>query len=143
MTPFTLGALAGLPSCMLSVPANAQATDDTNSETKVKLSSQLGHAIEFSGYFQINKWLDQGIEYIISTEESVAFAMLHTEDERSQFFVDFWLRRDPTPTPRQMNIAMNTIAASPTPMSILPPEYPGWRTDRGMVYVKFGLGMKS
>jgi len=78
------------------------------------------------------------VVYIITQEELEAFKQLSNNDERDHFIEDFWARRDPTPdTPenefkdehyRRLTYANEHFAAG----------MPGWRTDRGMIYIKFG-----
>jgi len=83
-------------------------------------------------------WLDQDVRYIITPEEEQAFKLLGTDEERDEFIEQFWLRRDPTPdTPenefreehyRRIQYANEHFAAG----------VPGWRTDRGRIYVVWG-----
>ncbi len=63
-----------------------------------------------------------------------------TDDERSQFIQQFWLRRDPTPgtpenefkTEHYRRIAYaNERFSTQTGMA-------GWKTDRGRIYIEFG-----
>jgi GWxTD domain-containing protein len=84
------------------------------------------------------KWLDEDVVYIISEEEKAVFQKLTTGDERDQFIEQFWVRRDTDPsTPenefkeehyRRVQYANDRFAAG----------IPGWRTDRGRVYIQFG-----
>jgi GWxTD domain-containing protein len=83
-------------------------------------------------------WLNEDVKYIISDEEISAFKQLSNDDERDQFIEQFWLRRDPTPDTvenefkeehyRRIAYANEHFAAGKQ----------GWRTDRGMIYVKYG-----
>jgi GWxTD domain-containing protein len=71
-------------------------------------------------------------------EELQAFKQLSNDDERDQFIEQFWLRRDPTPDTieneykeehyRRIAYANERFAAG----------IPGWRTDRGRIYIIFG-----
>jgi GWxTD domain-containing protein len=84
------------------------------------------------------KWLDEDVRWIISDEELQTFKQLSNDDEREQFIEQFWLRRDPTPDTieneereehyRRIAYANEHFAAG----------IPGWRTDRGMIYIRFG-----
>ncbi|MBZ5580264.1 MAG: GWxTD domain-containing protein [Acidobacteriia bacterium] len=86
------------------------------------------------------KWLSEDVAYIVTDEERAAFQRLQTDEEREQFIRQFWLRRDPTPgTPRNeyqeehyrriasANMRFGTAAG-----------IPGWKTDRGRIYITFG-----
>ena len=84
------------------------------------------------------KWVDEDVRWIISDEELSAFKKLSNNEERDQFIEQFWLRRDPTPDTvenefkdehyRRIAYANEHFAAG----------VPGWRTDRGQIYIKFG-----
>src|SRR5215467_11163210 len=84
------------------------------------------------------KWLNEDAYYIITPEEQAAFKQLATDQERDNFIEQFWLRRDPTPDTaenefkeehyRRIQYANERYAAG----------VPGWKTDRGMIYIKFG-----
>lgn len=83
-------------------------------------------------------WVDQDVRWIITEEELSAFRQLSNDEERDQFIEQFWLRRDPTPDTienetkeehyRRIAYANEHFAAG----------IPGWKTDRGMIYIKFG-----
>ncbi|HTD22884.1 MAG TPA: GWxTD domain-containing protein [Terriglobales bacterium] len=80
----------------------------------------------------------QDVIYIITQEELDAFAKLSNDEERDQFIEIVWHRRNPTPDSpenefkdehyRRLTYANEHFAAG----------IPGWRTDRGMIYIKFG-----
>jgi GWxTD domain-containing protein len=83
------------------------------------------------------KWLEEEAVYIIAPLEREVFLKLKTERERDLFIEAFWKHRDPTPgTPenefkiehyRRINYANHFFGrGSPGP---------GWRTDRGRVYI--------
>ena len=84
------------------------------------------------------KWLDEDVRWIITDEERSAFKQLSNDEERDQFIEAFWARRDPTPdTPenefkeehyRRIAYANEHFAAG----------IPGWKTDRGRIYVMYG-----
>jgi len=87
-------------------------------------------------YFKI--WLDQDVKYIITPEEKSVFVKLLSDEEKEQFIEQFWRRRDPDPTTpyneykeehyRRIQYANDVFAAG----------IPGWMTDRGRIYIKFG-----
>ena len=84
------------------------------------------------------KWLNEDVRWIITPEELSAFKQLSNDEERDAFIEQFWLRRDPTPdTPeneykeehyRRIAYANEHFAAG----------IPGWRTDRGRIYIAYG-----
>ncbi len=83
-------------------------------------------------------WLDQDVAYIISDEERKAFKNLGNDEERDSFIEQFWLRRNPNPDSpdnefreehyRRIAYANEHYAAGK----------PGWKTDRGHIYIAFG-----
>ncbi len=89
-----------------------------------------------SEYFK--KWLQEDVVYIISEEEKKVFKDLTTDEEREKFIEQFWLRRDTDPrTPdnefkeehyRRIAYANERFASG----------IPGWKTDRGRIYIAFG-----
>ncbi|HEY1462505.1 MAG TPA: GWxTD domain-containing protein [Terriglobales bacterium] len=84
------------------------------------------------------KWLNEDVTYIITDQEKQAFMQLSNDEERDRFIEAFWQRRDPSPdTPenefkdehyRRIAYADDHFAAG----------VPGWRTDRGRMYIKYG-----
>jgi GWxTD domain-containing protein len=91
---------------------------------------------EISGAYR--SWLDQDVAYIISDEERKAFKNLGNDEERDAFIEQFWLRRNPNPDSpdnefreehyRRIAYANEHYAAGK----------PGWKTDRGHIYISFG-----
>jgi len=86
------------------------------------------------------RWLDEEVVYIITKRERDVFLQLQTDRERDIFLGAFWKHRDPTPgTPkneaeeehrRRLDHA-NTFYGRSVPL-------PGWRTDRGRIYILLG-----
>jgi len=91
---------------------------------------------ELHGAFKT--WLDQDATYIITDEERKAFKSLGNDEEREAFIEQFWLRRNPNPDSpdnefreehyRRIQYANDHYAAGK----------PGWKTDRGHIYISFG-----
>ena len=83
-------------------------------------------------------WLNQDVVWIISDEERKAFMSLSNDEERDAFIEQFWLRRNPDPDSpdnefreehyRRIAYANEHFAAGK----------PGWKTDRGHIYISFG-----
>jgi len=86
------------------------------------------------------KWLTEEVAYIITDGERADFMKLQTDADRDRFIEDFWKRRDPTPgTPeneyktehyRRIAYANDRFAT--------PSALPGWKTDRGRIYIEYG-----
>jgi GWxTD domain-containing protein len=84
------------------------------------------------------KWLDQDVTYIISEEERKAFKQLNTDDEREQFVEQFWLRRDPTPDTVENEFKEEHYRRIAYANEHYASGIPGWRTDRGRIYIEYG-----
>src|SRR5208283_526081 len=110
----------------LKRPLNAKQKKANSKAMKQELSSTY------------KKWLNEDVRWIITPEELSAFKQLSNDEERDAFIEQFWLRRDPTPdTPeneykeehyRRIAYANEHFAAG----------IPGWRTDRGRIYIAYG-----
>src|SRR5437763_10677305 len=110
-------------------PRNRQLTEKEKKERQKAMKDELKI---------YTKWMDEDVRWIITDEERSAFKQLSNNEERDQFIEQFWLRRDPSPdTPeneykeehyRRIAYANEHFAAG----------IPGWRTDRGRMYVMYG-----
>ena len=113
-----------------SDPLKRPLTDKQKKANAKALKQELGKTYK--------KWLDEDVRWIITDEERSAFKQLSNDEDRDQFIEAFWARRDPTPdTPenefkeehyRRIAYANEHFAAG----------IPGWKTDRGRIYVMYG-----
>jgi GWxTD domain-containing protein len=115
-----------------------QEVDPLNRPRSDKERQQAQRAVrqELKGAYK--SWLDQDVAYIISDEERKAFRNLGNDEERDAFIEQFWLRRNPNPDSpdnefreehyRRIAYANEHYAAGK----------PGWKTDRGHIYIAFG-----
>ena len=103
---------------------------------KERYRSQKALRQELKGTYKT--WLNQEVTYIISDDERKAFMTLSNDEERDAFIEAFWQRRNPNPDSpenefreehyRRIQYANDHFAAGK----------PGWKTDRGHVYISFG-----
>ena len=84
------------------------------------------------------KWMDEDVVYIISDEERKAFKQLNTDEEREQFVEQFWLRRDPTPDTEENEFKEEHYRRIAYANEHYASGIPGWRTDRGRIYIQYG-----
>jgi GWxTD domain-containing protein len=78
------------------------------------------------------------VAYIITNEERATYKSLVSDAQREAFIEDFWLKRDPTPgTPENefKNEHYRRIAYANEHFAS---TIPGWKTDRGRIYITFG-----
>ena len=83
-------------------------------------------------------WLDEDVTYIITDEERKAFKVLKTDEERDQFIEQFWLRRDPDPDTPENEYKEQYWERVQYANEKFSSGIPGWKTDRGRIYIKFG-----
>ena len=84
------------------------------------------------------KWLDNDVTYIITDEERKAFKRFNTDEEREQFVEQFWLRRDPTPDSMENEYKEEHYRRIAYANERYASGIPGWKTDRGRIYITFG-----
>lgn len=83
-------------------------------------------------------WLNVDVGYIITDEERKAFSRLETDEEREQFIEQFWLRRDPTPDSVENEYKEEHYRRIAYANERFASGIPGWKTDRGRIYITFG-----
>ena len=86
------------------------------------------------------RWLDEEVVYIIAPAEREVFLKLATDRERDLFIEAFWKQRDPTPGTPQNEFKTEharRIAYADRYLGRDAPR-PGWRTDRGRIYIILG-----
>src|SRR5437016_8980914 len=84
------------------------------------------------------KWLDEDVKYIITDEERAAFKQLSNDEERDNFIEAFWARRDPTPDTVENEYKEEHYRRIAYSNEHFAAGIPGWRTDRGRMYVMYG-----
>jgi GWxTD domain-containing protein len=99
-------------------------------ENARKLYKELGDTYK--------KWLDQDVRWIITDQEREAFLQLSNDEERDQFIEQFWLRRDPTPDTPENEYKEEHYRRIAYANEHFASGVPGWRTDRGRIYIMYG-----
>jgi GWxTD domain-containing protein len=84
------------------------------------------------------KWLDEDVRWIITDEERAAFMQLSNDEERDQFIEAFWQRRDPTPDTEENEFKEEHYRRIAYANEHFAAGIPGWKTDRGRIYIVFG-----
>ena len=84
------------------------------------------------------KWMNEDVAYIITEEERKAFKQFNTDEEREQFVEQFWLRRDPTPDTVENEFKEEHYRRIAYANEHYASGIPGWKTDRGRIYITFG-----
>lgn len=91
---------------------------------------------EQEDYFR--KWLSEDVVYIISDEERAVFESLGTDDEREQFIEQFWKRRDGDPRTDINEFKIEHYRRIAYANEWFRSGKPGWKTDRGRIYIVHG-----
>lgn len=84
------------------------------------------------------KWRNQDVVYIITEEEYQVFTSLSTDDERDAFIEQFWGRRDPDPSTLDNEYKIEYYRRILYANENFTAGIPGWKTDRGRIYIMFG-----
>jgi GWxTD domain-containing protein len=87
---------------------------------------------------QYKQWLQEDVVYIISPEERTAFLQLSTSEEREQFIEQFWLRRSGNPDLPENDFKEEHYRRIAYANEHFASGIPGWRTDRGRIYIIWG-----
>jgi GWxTD domain-containing protein len=83
-------------------------------------------------------WIEQDVAYIITDEERAAWKQFNTAEERESFIEQFWLRRDPTPDTPENEYKEEHYRRIAYANEHFASGVPGWKTDRGRMYIKLG-----
>jgi GWxTD domain-containing protein len=83
-------------------------------------------------------WLNEDVAYIITDKEREIFKKLQTDEEREQFIEEFWRRRDPDPDTDENEFKEQYYERIAYANEHYASGIPGWKTDRGRIYITFG-----
>lgn len=133
LLPCTLFAL--LAADLSTVPLQAQEAPQGLSERQQRRRVRQLEK-ELQGPFR--KWLAEDVKYIISNDERKAFVELNTDEERESFIENFWIRRDPTPDSAENEFREEHYRRIAYANERFASGIPGWRTDRGRIYIAYG-----
>src|SRR3989440_1699615 len=113
--------------------------DPKKEDTKKEVPKNVKRSREQeAGSRALRKWLDEDVAYVITNEERAAFKALKTDEEREQFIEQFWLRRDPTPDTLDNEYKDDHYERIAYANEHFASGIPGWKTDRGRIYVMYG-----
>lgn len=75
---------------------------------------------------------------LIATKEELKGLRDATEAQRPKAWLDFWAKRDPDPSTRRNEALEEYLRRVRYVMAHFSQLGPGWRTDRGRVYIEYG-----
>ncbi len=119
-------------------PANSTETDPLKRPLTEKQKQENAKALRKELGKTYKKWLDEDVRWIITDEERDAFKRLSNDEERDQFIEQFWLRRDPTPDTVENEYKEEHYRRIAYANEHFASGIPGWRTDRGRMYIMYG-----
>jgi GWxTD domain-containing protein len=108
----------------------------TRISDKKRFEQQKSLKAELKGGYK--KWVDEDVRWIISDEELAAFKQLSNDEERDQFIEQFWLRRNPNPDSPENEYREQHYQRIAYADEHFAAGKPGWRTDRGHIYIAYG-----
>ena len=103
---------------------------------KERIQQQKEVKRELKGSYKT--WVDQDVRWIITDQELQAFKSLANDEERDQFIENFWLRRNPNPDSPDNEYREEHYARIAYANEHFAAGKPGWRTDRGHIYIAYG-----
>src|SRR6266404_6238025 len=123
--------------------ANKSVTDDQSGDPlkrpldeKRRKQNEKAFRKELRGEYR--KWLDEDVRWIISDDERKAFMQLSNDEERDQFIEAFWQRRNPNPDSEDNEFKEEHYARIAYANDHFAAGIPGWKTDRGRIYIMYG-----
>jgi GWxTD domain-containing protein len=132
---FVFALLTSLLAAQDNPSSSSRSETGTLTKKQIDRRQRILEAMRMSPW---RSWLSQDVFYIITDDEKLAFKQLRTDEERLQFMEQFWQIRDPSPdTPeneykdehyRRIGYANEHYSSG----------IPGWKTDQGMIYIKYG-----
>src|SRR5216684_4204273 len=134
-------AAGGSKSSATVTGSQAQPTDEIDPlkrapNEKQKKQQKRSLKIELSKTYK--KWLNEDVVWIITDEERAAFKQLSNDEERDNFIEAFWQRRDPTPDTEENEYKEEHYQRIAYSNEHFAAGVPGWRTDRGRMYIMYG-----
>jgi GWxTD domain-containing protein len=103
---------------------------------KEKIAQHKALRQELKGEYK--KWVDEDVRWIITDQELETFKSLSNDEERDQFIEQFWLRRNPNPDSPENEYREEHYARIAYANEHFAAGKPGWRTDRGHIYIAYG-----
>jgi len=113
-----------------------QQSDETDPLKRAKPETKGSKVEKLGGVYK--KWLDEDVRWIITGEELNAFKKLSNNAERDQFIENFWARRDPTPDTAENEYKEEHYRRIAYANEHFAAGMPGWKTDRGRIYIMYG-----
>jgi GWxTD domain-containing protein len=120
------------------VPSTVEKPDPLKRELSDRERFKQQKALRGELHGEYKKWVDEDVRWIISDQELQAFKSLSNDEERDQFIEQFWLRRNPNPDSPENEYREEHYQRIAYANEHFAAGKPGWKTDRGHIYISFG-----
>jgi GWxTD domain-containing protein len=129
------------PKLVARPPAGQAAPDSSDPlhrqvSDKERFKQQRELKDELKGPYK--KWVNEDVHWIITDQELKAFKSLSNDEERDNFIEQFWLRRNPNPDSPENEFREEHYRRIAYANEHFAAGKPGWKTDRGHIYISFG-----
>ena len=126
------------PDGVTKAPATVEKPDPLKRRLSDKERFQQQKALKGELHGEYKKWVDEDVRWIITDQEMQAFKSLSNDEERDQFIEQFWLRRNPNPDSPENEFREQHYQRIAYANEHFAAGKPGWRTDRGHIYIAYG-----
>ena len=128
----------GLSSGLSAQPQSDASQDDQTAATSPRVKQKSDRRLLKELDTPYRKWLEEDVVYIITDQERKAFLQLSTNEEREQFIEAFWQRRNTDPESADNDYKEEHYRRIAYADEHFASGIPGWKTDRGRVYIIWG-----
>ena len=140
------GTLGAIPCVQGQQAAQTDAQAAPDSQNQDPLKRQLSDKERFKQQKELKqelhgtykKWVDEDVHWIITDQELKAFKSLSNDEERDAFIEQFWQRRNPNPDSPENEFREEHYRRIAYANEHFAAGKPGWKTDRGHMYIAFG-----
>jgi GWxTD domain-containing protein len=87
---------------------------------------------------EYNKWIDEDVRWIITTQERQEFLKLATDEQLDRSVIEFWERHNPNPGRKDNAFKEEHYRRLAFANEHFAAKIPGWKTDRGHVFIVYG-----
>ena len=120
------------------IPATVEKPDPLKRKLSDQERFKQQKALRGELHGEYKKWVDEDVRWIITDQELQAFKSLSNDEERDQFIEQFWLRRNPNPDSPENEYREEHYQRIAYANEHYAAGKPGWRTDRGHIYIAYG-----
>ncbi len=121
-----------------AVSAGQQGVDPLQRPLSDKERFQQNKDLKHELHGSYKKWVDEDVRWIITDQELSAFKHLSNDEERDSFIEAFWQRRNPSPDSPENEFREEHYRRIAYANEHFAAGKPGWKTDRGHIYISFG-----